>query len=175
MTAGSLLLSRRPPREKRSLSLEGVDLAFDLVSSAGNHPRYANEECDSGNDHGGDLRGRTSFDRAPDNDFRYRRRVFVLEVEEHHLPIERTETLNQPMESIESTLSIEAVFPIDGVCDGVEILVDRHQRAGTGARPEDAGNRGVVRHAIDPRAQRASAVIARETSPQRHVNRSSAD
>ena len=34
----------------------------------------------------------------------------------------------------------------------------------------DPRDRGVVRHSIDPRAQRASTVIASEAAPQRDVN-----
>jgi hypothetical protein len=95
----------------------------------------------------------------------------VLEVEEHHLSIEWTQTLNQCVEPVQRATTIDALLAIDDLSESIQILrVYRDERRRSGPRPDDPRDRGVVGHAIHPRAQRAAAVIASQAPPQGDVN-----
>src|SRR6185436_10123079 len=66
--------------------------------------------------------------RRQTGDLSDRCRVLFLEVEEHHLSIERTQTLNQRVEPVERATTIDAVLAIDDLRHCIEVLVHRDQR-----------------------------------------------
>src|SRR5262245_55670794 len=106
---------------------------------------------------------------AQAGNLRCRRRVDLLEIQEHDLPIDRWQFPYERVDPVERPLAVEPLLFIDRLPQRIERTgFDECRRMGL--RPDDVRCRDVVRDAVDPRAQRALPLEAGEAAPQRNMN-----
>src|SRR5258706_9809751 len=147
----SWVLIRNPslPCACQSVTTSSGLLSLAMAFSLGHRFEAAGENLLDAMDPGGHIARRDAGDLGDS------RGVGSFEIEEDDLPLERIQLLNEFAEAAERLLKAERSL---GITTGRQIVdvVEAHQRPRTGAPvPDDVRGSYVVRHAIDPRAQRA--------------------
>ena len=102
-------------------------------------------------------------------DLRRRRRIDVLEIQEHYLAIDRRELPYERVDLSERALAVESRLFVDGIWKRVDrFRVD--ERGSVSLRAYHVRRGDVVRHPVHPRPQRTPAVEPGKAPPQRDVD-----
>ncbi len=96
--------------------------------------------------------------------------VQSFQIRKDHVTVERLEVLNQSQQAIEILIAVRSLLPSADIWKALQFFQVDQDLRGRAALVRHVRRGDVMGDAIDPRANRTSAVESCETAPERHVN-----